>query len=130
VPVDWVELTPEEERLALAVLDPISEMATRDDEALAGLLAEVETQDEGLAELLRSMADEAADGLLGEEKPEKDKLVDEIGVVIPCADEAEQMTILAKLQAVGLPASLATIKGKKGAKKPGTAMRCESQMVQ
>jgi DNA modification methylase len=55
VPVDWVELTPEEERLALAVLDPISEMATRDDEALAALLADVSTSDAGLQALLDSM---------------------------------------------------------------------------
>ena len=59
VPCDWVELSPEEERLALAVLDPISEMATRDDEALAALLADVSTQDAGLQALLDSMGADA-----------------------------------------------------------------------
>jgi len=56
VPVDWVEMTEAEERLALAVLDPITEMATRDDEALAALLADVSTQDAGLQTLLDEMA--------------------------------------------------------------------------
>jgi hypothetical protein len=55
VPVDWVELTPEEERLALAVLDPISEMAAPDDEALAALLSDVHTEDAGLLALLESL---------------------------------------------------------------------------
>lgn len=35
VPVTFVELSLEEERLALAVLDPITEMAVRDDEQVA-----------------------------------------------------------------------------------------------
>jgi hypothetical protein len=62
IPVDYVELTEDEERLALAVLDPISEMATRDDEALTALLAEVHTEDPGLQALLDEMAGEGAGG--------------------------------------------------------------------
>ncbi len=58
VPVDYVELSEEEERLALATLDPIGEMATVDDQALAGLLADVETEDAGLRELLASLEPE------------------------------------------------------------------------
>lgn len=56
VPVDWVELTEAEERLALAVLDPITEMATRDIAILADLLAEVSTEDPGLQALLDELA--------------------------------------------------------------------------
>jgi ParB-like chromosome segregation protein Spo0J len=63
IPVDYVELTEEEERLALAVLDPISEMATRDESALKALLAEVETEDEGLRSLLREMEGEPAESI-------------------------------------------------------------------
>lgn len=56
VPVDWVEMTEAEERLALAVLDPITEMATRDSEALTALLADVSTKDAGLQSLLDHLA--------------------------------------------------------------------------
>jgi hypothetical protein len=52
VPVDWVEMSIDEERLALAVLDPITEMATRDNEALAALLVDVKTDDDGVQRLL------------------------------------------------------------------------------
>jgi DNA modification methylase len=56
VPITYVELTEAEEKLALAVLDPITEMAHRDDEALEALLAEVKTDDIGLQALLDEMA--------------------------------------------------------------------------
>lgn len=56
VPVDWVELSPDEERLALAVLDPITEMANRDAGILADLLAQVQTEDPGLQALLDELA--------------------------------------------------------------------------
>jgi DNA modification methylase len=62
VPVDWVELSPEEERLALAVLDPITEMATRDQAVLDQLLAEVATGDAGLQALLDELTSHAAEG--------------------------------------------------------------------
>lgn len=61
IPVTIVELTPEEERLALAVLDPITELATRDPETLTLLLKEVETQDAGLQALLDQLAGKEAD---------------------------------------------------------------------
>jgi hypothetical protein len=55
VPVDYVDLTEEEERLALAALDPIGEMATVDDEALGELLQGVAAEDAGLQDLLASL---------------------------------------------------------------------------
>lgn len=63
IPVDYVELTEAEERLALAVLDPISEMATRDEEALTALLSEVDTEDPGLRALLLDMAGEQTESI-------------------------------------------------------------------
>ena len=60
VPVDWLDLSPEEERLALAVLDPISAMAAQDGQALQALLQEVSTQDDGLRALLSALNDSAS----------------------------------------------------------------------
>jgi DNA modification methylase len=58
VPVAYVELDPQEERLALATLDPLSALAVADDELLKGLLAEVRpyVEDGSLSELLTDLA--------------------------------------------------------------------------
>lgn len=55
VPVLWVDLSPEEEALVLATLDPIGAMATRDETRLNDLLAEVAVDDAGLARLLEDL---------------------------------------------------------------------------
>lgn len=55
VPVEYVDLTPEEERLALALLDPISAMAIHDQTALDSLLAETHATDEALKKMLSEM---------------------------------------------------------------------------
>lgn len=52
VPVTYVDLSPEEEKLALAVLDPITELANKDPEILGDLLKEVHTEEAGLLALL------------------------------------------------------------------------------
>jgi hypothetical protein len=68
IPATIVELTPEEERLALAVLDPITELATRDQAILDQLLADVETQDAGIQALLDELAGKEPDGGAGPDK--------------------------------------------------------------
>jgi hypothetical protein len=55
VPVLYVDLSEEEERLVLAVLDPIGAMATRDDARLKELLADLSPEDGGLQALLDSL---------------------------------------------------------------------------
>lgn len=56
IPVLYVDLDPDEERLVLATLDPIGAMATANQEALNELLAGLSVTDEGLAALLDSLA--------------------------------------------------------------------------
>lgn len=71
VPFIEVELSEEEERLALAIFDPITYMAETDATVLDALLREVNTGEEALQELLAGMADEA--GLyIGEAQPVTD----------------------------------------------------------
>jgi DNA modification methylase len=55
VPVLYVDLSPEEEALVLATLDPIAAMAVPDADRLAALLAEITVDDAGLAALLRDL---------------------------------------------------------------------------
>ena len=58
VPVTFVELTDDEERLVLASLDPLSAMATAEQEQLAALLAGLEPADDDLRALLDDLARE------------------------------------------------------------------------
>ncbi len=55
IPVTYVDLDENEEKLALAVLDPITELAYRDETVLKELLNQVKTEDSNLNELLKSM---------------------------------------------------------------------------
>lgn len=55
VPVIYVDLTEEEEKLALATLDPISALADSNAEMLEALLSQVETDNDGLLELLAEL---------------------------------------------------------------------------
>lgn len=59
VPYIEVDLSPEEERLALAIFDPITYMAETDAEILDALLREVNTGEAALQELLAEMAEDA-----------------------------------------------------------------------
>ncbi len=56
VPVVYVDLSEDEERLILATLDPLSAMAEADDDALADLLAAVTAEDGALAKMLEALA--------------------------------------------------------------------------
>ncbi len=59
VPFIQVDLSPEEERLALAILDPISALAETDRDQLDALLREVSTGDEALQKMLAELAKDA-----------------------------------------------------------------------
>lgn len=59
VPVKYVDLTPREEALVLATLDPISAMATTDAEALDTLLRMVDTESEAITKLCAELAVDA-----------------------------------------------------------------------
>lgn len=59
VPYIEVELSEEEEKLALAVFDPITYMAETDSAVLDALLREVNTGESALQELLAELAEEA-----------------------------------------------------------------------
>lgn len=62
IPVTYVQLSEQEERLVLAVLDPISSMAGTDPERFAALVDGLEVQDDGLRRLLDDLAGAVAPG--------------------------------------------------------------------
>jgi DNA modification methylase len=57
VPVTYVDLSDEEERLVLASLDPLAAMAEADHDALARLLADLTPDDGDLTRMLAELAD-------------------------------------------------------------------------
>lgn len=63
VPVLYVDLSPDEERMVLASLDPIGAMAERDEGRLETLLADLRSGDAGLQALLDSLAPPVRKGL-------------------------------------------------------------------
>lgn len=63
VPVTYVELSPEEEKIALAVLDPISAMARQDDEALEQLLQDVHAGDARLEQFLQDLLERTGEAI-------------------------------------------------------------------
>jgi hypothetical protein len=58
IPVVYVKLTPAEEDLALALLDPLGDLATKDEKRLEKLLQELDPGDAELRALLAQMEDE------------------------------------------------------------------------
>lgn len=59
IPVTWVDLSPDEERLVLATLDPLSALAGTDAAQLEALLSEITTGEAGVMALLDSLAQSA-----------------------------------------------------------------------
>lgn len=108
VPVLVVDLTEAEARLLLAVHDPLAALAERDEQALAGLLAEVDTQNAAVAALLDEMTAAARDPAApadDAEPPEVD-IPRLFQVVVECRDEAEQRSVFERLSAEGLACRL------------------------
>jgi hypothetical protein len=55
VPVDYVDLTEDEERLVLASLDPLAGLAQTDEAALQGLLSDIDGAEGALADMLAGL---------------------------------------------------------------------------
>jgi ParB-like chromosome segregation protein Spo0J len=66
IPVEYVELSPEEEALALLTLDPIAGMAESDRDNVEILLQIAKTDDEDIASLLAGIAEQAGVHLSGD----------------------------------------------------------------
>lgn len=67
IPVKYVDLSENEEKVVLATYDPLSEMAEADKEILQALLAEVNSTNSEIQETLSALAEE--NGLLQDFEP-------------------------------------------------------------
>jgi ParB-like chromosome segregation protein Spo0J len=108
VPVLVLDLDEEEAAKLLVLYDPLAGMAEANDEALAELLAHVETENDAVQAFLDRMLDEP-DTAAGEREPELEKDVaisESFQVVVECRDEAEQQAVYERLTAEGLDCKL------------------------
>lgn len=79
IPVSYVQLTEEEEALALATFDPLSALAVMDAEQMTGLLAETASPDGSVQKLLDSLRQTAESALASSAPPpDLDGLVDQL----------------------------------------------------
>jgi DNA modification methylase len=73
VPVSWVELSEQEEKLALATIDPLGDLAKTSDDDLRQLLEQLTVSEKDLGEFLFSL-DDLADSTGSEQEDVEEKL--------------------------------------------------------
>lgn len=91
----------EKERLILATLDPLAEMATADDSMLAELLAETSIENEALLKMLNRKAKLDGNFLLEPGDGEELQITDRWDVLVECETEDEQIRALAVIEEAG-----------------------------
>lgn len=108
IPVVYVDLSDEEEALALASIDPISAMAATDKELLDSLLRDVSSADAGVMSMLSDLAEknglDFGDGPgPGNDNldPGDDRYKEQYGVIIVATSESEQQRIYEELTEQG-----------------------------
>lgn len=97
IPVDFVDLTPAEEAMMLALYDPIGAMAETDQAMLDELMAAIETTDEALLELIAGLTSEG----FVEDDPSPQIENTRWEVIVICGDETEQAEVLELLESQG-----------------------------
>lgn len=103
IPVVYVDLSDEEEALALASIDPISAMADTDKALLDDLLRDVSSADAGVMAMLSDLAEK--NGLVKDATDVTgtvDDITEKWSVLIECDDEQQQRDLLERFDAEGL----------------------------
>jgi hypothetical protein len=102
VPVLVVDVSEAEAALLLATLDPLTNLAGRDDAALDALVAGTQAQSGAVREFLAQLSAERAE-LLADAAPARPepRLAETFQVLVECGDEAEQREIFERLTAEG-----------------------------
>ncbi len=112
VPVLVVDLTEEEAAKLLALHDPLAVMAETDQDVLADLLADVETENDALRAMLDRLSSPLTgpwDEDAGDNGPAEVDVPEVFQVVIECKDEAEQKALFERFTAEGLKCRLLTL---------------------
>lgn len=110
VPVLVLDVDEHEAAKLLALLDPLASLAATNQDALAELLAGVETESEAVQKVLDEMlaAPEDTPEDPGETPPEV-PIPEVFQVVVECRDEADQKDVFERLTSEGLKCKLLTL---------------------
>jgi hypothetical protein len=87
IPVTYVDLDDNEEKLALALLDPITNMAYHDSEVMKSLIDQIHCEDEQLNEIVQSIANESIPTILTADNTGMEKFTDIIKQITLFYDE-------------------------------------------
>ena len=112
VPVLVVELDDAEAAKLLALHDPLAGMAGTDENVLAELLEEVETESEAVRAVLDEILarhEALSDDDSTQELPPEVPISETFEVVIECRDEAEQKAVYERMTAEGFTCRLLTL---------------------
>jgi hypothetical protein len=108
VPVLVLDLDEQEAAKLLALHDPLAAMAEANDEVLAELLAQVETENDAVQSLLDRMLGDS-ELVPDETDPDSEKAVaipEAFQVVVECRDETEQQAVYERLSSEGYACKL------------------------
>lgn len=102
VPVKYVELSEEEEKLVLAYFDYITGRAVIDADILDTLLQQVEAPDSEIGKMLSDLAEAA--GLYGDEpaEPAEEEYQEQWMIIVECTNENDQLELLHELDHRGM----------------------------
>jgi hypothetical protein len=113
VPVLVLDLDDREAAKLLALCDPLAGMAEADQEVLADLVREVETDSEAVRSLLDQMlagSETPAGQPEGDaEAPEELDVSESFQVVVECNDEAQQQAVYERMTAEGFKCRVLTL---------------------
>jgi len=109
VPVLVVDLDDDEAAKLLAVLDPLASLAVANQDALAELIAQIETESEAVRKLLDELADTDVETLQSSLSRPEVEVPEVFQVVVECRDEDEQRAVFERLQGEGYRCKLLTL---------------------
>lgn len=110
VPVLIVDLDDAEAAKLLTLLDPLASLAETDTNALASLLADVETENEAVQRLLDDLLAERQPNIERVAEPRPEVLVPEsFQVVLECESEDQQRAVYERMTSEGFACRLLTL---------------------
>ena len=111
VPVLILDLDDAEAAKLLALHDPLAGMAEADDEALAELIANVETENAAVQALLERMIHDPESPVedIVDEGSREVSVPEAFQVVVECRDEADQQVVYERLSGEGYKCKLLTL---------------------
>jgi ParB-like chromosome segregation protein Spo0J len=102
VPVLVLDINDDEALKLLATLDPLAAMAGADAELLAGLMADVETENQAVRAMLDQLLAENPTAVEEPALPDDLVIPSSFQVVVECRDEDEQRGVFERLSGEGL----------------------------